>query len=110
MPTSTYSHSSPLCCYLPHADASFPTSVSADQSAQCVSSLSSPLASAPPALCAGISMTAGVLWLTIMDVIGSAIYFLDLWMGFQLGIIARWEGRVVIVQSERRWLGPCSAE
>ncbi|KAI7838740.1 hypothetical protein COHA_007536 [Chlorella ohadii] len=47
----------------------------------------------------GISMTAGVLWLTIMDVIGSAIYFLDLWMGFQLGIIARWEGRVVIVQN-----------
>ncbi len=45
-------------------------------------------------------MTAGVMWLTIMDLIGSVIYFLDLWMGFQLGIIARWEGRVVIVQSE----------
>lgn len=50
--------------------------------------------------CAGMNMGLGSLWLTICDVVGSAIYFLDLWMGFQLGIIARWEGRAVIVQSE----------
>lgn len=50
-----------------------------------------------------MSMAAsGTRWLAIADLIGSIIYIIDLWMGFQLGIIARWEGRVVIVQSELR--------
>ncbi|PRW57808.1 cyclic nucleotide-binding [Chlorella sorokiniana] len=49
----------------------------------------------------GMSMDAGAgtCWLTIADLVGSIIYLIDLWMGFQLGIIARWEGRAVVVQN-----------
>lgn len=45
--------------------------------------------------------SADASWLADLDVIGSIIYLLDLWLGFQLGVVARWEGRAVVVQSER---------
>ncbi|PRW57335.1 Potassium channel AKT1 [Chlorella sorokiniana] len=40
-------------------------------------------------------------WLTVMNMIGSAIYILDLIMGFHQGVVVRWDSRAVIVLDGR---------
>ncbi|KAL4447949.1 hypothetical protein ABPG75_005168 [Micractinium tetrahymenae] len=40
-------------------------------------------------------------WMHGIDLAGSLVYFFDLLLGFHIGYLARWDGRVVVVQDGR---------
>lgn len=69
-----------------------------------------PAGTRPPPLQVALSLAfngkGSQVWLSVLDLLGNIVYFLDLLLGFHIGFLARWDGRVAVVTGARA-LGRC---